>query len=289
MNLNRYLLYGMSFVLLTVQPCLSAMEASGMNNKLEWGVIREFQLASPPLDIAHSLDGRYVFVLTTESEVLAYDAAGNLQGTIPVDKGVTSIDIDPRAQYLHMSNRDNKKFYTLSIDFIVNIKTDNAPTKGNKDAPVTIAIFSDFQCPYCSKITPLLEQVLKQNEGKVKIIFKNLPLKIHDQAQPAALAALAAQKQGKFWEYHDKLFAEKKINSASFDRIASELNLDLKKFKADMQSTELINHLRSDMVEAQQNGITGTPSIYINGRKLKKRSLNGFQTLIDKEMKKLSM
>jgi len=68
---------------------------------------------------------------------------------------------------------------------------------------------------------PLLEQVLKQNEGKVKIVFKNLPLKIHDLAQPAALAALAAGNQGKFWEYHDRLFAEKKIKNGSFERIAS--------------------------------------------------------------------
>lgn len=135
---------------------------------------------------------------------------------------------------------------------------------------------------------PLLEQVLNKNEGKVKIVFKNLPLKIHDLAQPAALAALAADKQGKFWEYHDKLFAEKKIEQPDFERIANELDLDLVKFKEDMKSNELINHLRSDMVEAQQNGITSTPTIFINGRKLKQRSLNGFQTLIDDEMKKLS-
>ncbi len=111
---------------------------------------------------------------------------------------------------------------------------------------------------------------------------------MHGQAQPAALAALAAGKQGMFWEYHDKLFAEKKITQASFERIATELGLDLKKFKSDMQSKELTNHLRNDMVEAQQNGITGTPSVFINGRKLKQRSLSGFQKMIDEEMKKLS-
>ncbi len=110
---------------------------------------------------------------------------------------------------------------------------------------------------------------------------------MHDQAQPAALAALAADKQGKFWEYHDKLFTEKKITQASFERIATELGLDLQKFKTDMKSKELTNHLRNDMVEAQQHGITGTPSIFINGRKLKQRSLNGFQKLIDEEMQKL--
>jgi protein-disulfide isomerase len=135
---------------------------------------------------------------------------------------------------------------------------------------------------------PLLEQVLNKNQGKVKIVFKNLPLKMHDQAQPAALAALAAGKQGKFWEYHDELFAEKKITQVSFERIATELGLELEKFKTDMKSKELTNRLRNDMVEAQQNGITGTPSIFINGRKLQQRSLKGFQKLIDEEMEKLS-
>lgn len=109
---------------------------------------------------------------------------------------------------------------------------------------------------------------------------------MHDLAQPAALAALAADKQGKFWEYHDKLFAEKKIEQLDFERIAKELGLDLKIFKEDIKSQELVNHLRGDMVEAQQNGITGTPTIYINGRKAKKRSLIGFQTLIDQELEK---
>jgi protein-disulfide isomerase len=129
--------------------------------------------------------------------------------------------------------------------------------------------------------------VLKQNTEKVKIAFKNLPLQMHDLAQPAALAALAADKQGKFWEYHDKLFAEKKIEQASFDRIAEELGLDLVKFRIDMKSEALANQLRNDMVEAQQLGITGTPAVFINGRKLKNRSMKGFQNLIDEEMKKL--
>lgn len=110
---------------------------------------------------------------------------------------------------------------------------------------------------------------------------------MHNQAQPAALAALAANKQGKFWEYHDRLFSEKKITGESFDRIASELELDITRFKQDMASVQLKNHLRADMVEAQQLGITGTPTIFINGRKLNQRSIAGFQTLIDEEVQKL--
>lgn len=129
--------------------------------------------------------------------------------------------------------------------------------------------------------------MLKQNEGNVKIVFKNLPLKIHDQAQPAALAALAAWKQGKFWDYHDQLFAQKKITPDSFDAIAEKLALNMEKFRQDMSSEELKNHLRSDMVEAQQLDITGTPSIFVNGRKLKQRSVSGFQQQIDEELKQL--
>lgn len=134
---------------------------------------------------------------------------------------------------------------------------------------------------------PLLEQVLKQNENTVKIIFKNLPLKMHDMAQPAALAALAANNQGKFWEYHDKLFAEKKITKESFNKIAEKLGLDTKQFRQDIASTTLKNNLRQDMTEAQRLGITGTPTIFVNGRKLKQRTITGFQTLIDEELKKL--
>lgn len=144
MKLGKYLLYGLGCVLLSAQPSISAMK-SGMDNKLEWKVVREFQLESSPVDMVHSLDGKYVFVLTADKKVLAYDAKGNLQGAIPVAPGVTSIDIDPRAQYLHLSDGDKKKFYTLSIDFVLNINSVGSPTKGNIDAPVTIAVFSDFQ------------------------------------------------------------------------------------------------------------------------------------------------
>ena len=135
---------------------------------------------------------------------------------------------------------------------------------------------------------PLLEQVLKQNPETVKIVFKNLPLRMHDMAKPAALAALAANKQGKFWEFHDKLFAEKKITQASLDRIATEVGLDIKQFKRDKSSKQLVNHMNSDMSEANTLGITGTPTIFINGRKAKERSLDGFQTLIDQELRKLN-
>ena len=134
---------------------------------------------------------------------------------------------------------------------------------------------------------PLLEQVLENNPETVKIVFKNMPLRFHKLAEPSARAALAANEQGKFWEFHDKLFAEKKLNKGSVKKVAESLSLDMEKFYKDMNSKKIKSKLQRDMQDAQKAGVTGTPAVFINGRKLKQRSLAGFQALIDDELTKL--
>jgi protein-disulfide isomerase len=106
-------------------------------------------------------------------------------------------------------------------------------------------------------------------------------------ALPAALASMAANEQGKFWEYHDKLFAEPQITPAAFERIATELELDLEQFNSDMKSPRLQKIVAEDMADAGRIGVTGTPSVFINGSKLKQRSLQGFQAQIDEALKKV--
>ncbi|MBT8328060.1 MAG: DsbA family protein [Desulfofustis sp.] len=129
--------------------------------------------------------------------------------------------------------------------------------------------------------------MFEKNPETVKIAYKHLPLRSHNMAGPAALASMAANDQGKFWEYHDKLFAEQKIVPASFDRIATELELDLDKFKDDMKSQRLQRIVAQDTADAGRIGVTGTPTIFINGSKLKQRSLQGFQAQIDAELAKV--
>ena len=106
-------------------------------------------------------------------------------------------------------------------------------------------------------------------------------------ARPAALASMAANEQGKFWEYHDKLFAESKIIPAAIDEIAISLGLDLEQFRKDINSPKLQKIVAGDIQDAGRLGVTGTPTIFINGRKLKQRSLQGFQAMIDDEIKKV--
>ena len=128
--------------------------------------------------------------------------------------------------------------------------------------------------------------MLENNPDTVKIVLKNMPLNFHKFAAPAALAALAAGNQGKFWEYHDELFASPKLNNNSFDAIAAKLGLNLEKFKKDSASPAIQQQLAKDLHDAKEAGVTGTPTIFINGVKLKRRDLESFQKLIDEELAK---
>ncbi len=133
---------------------------------------------------------------------------------------------------------------------------------------------------------PLLEQVFENNTETVKLVFKNMPLNFHKMAEPAHKAAMAAGLQGKFWEYHDKLFMAKKLSNELILNVATEVGLDIEKFKKDMNSSIVQQKIRKDLADAQQAGVTGTPTVFINGRKLSQRSPQGFQQIIDEEIAK---
>ncbi|WP_163870607.1 DsbA family protein [Myxococcus eversor] len=164
----------------------------------------------------------------------------------------------------------------------------NAPVKGPKNAPVTIVAFSDFECPFCSRVVPTLKQIEDQYGGKVKVAFKNQPLPMHANAKAAAAAALAAHEQGKFWEMHDKLFANQRaLDRASLDKYAQELNLNVAKFKAALDENKFAAQIDADAAEGSRLGASGTPTFFINGRTLVgAQPLDAFKRVIDEELKK---
>ena len=133
----------LSFVM--APQVFAAMPASGEAGNIEWMQLNTINLPGKPVDFAHSLDGKYSFFLTQDQEVLIYDQKGTLEGKVPVEKGVSAIDIDPRGQFLFLIDQEKSIATTLAIDFIVSIKTAGSPYKGKIDAPVTIAVYSDFQ------------------------------------------------------------------------------------------------------------------------------------------------
>jgi protein-disulfide isomerase len=140
------------------------------------------------------------------------------------------------------------------------------PVKGNPAAPVTLVVFSDFQCPFCARVEPTLRQVEQAYGPKVRIAWKHKPLSFHPNAMPAALAAEAAREQGKFWPMHDKMFAaQQELSPAAYERWARELGLDLNRFKAAQASDRTRSRVQEDDQLASRLGIDGTPTMAVNG------------------------
>lgn len=274
--------------LLTAGTALHAetVAPAGGDNRLEWQVISRWQIEAAPVDIVHSLDGKMVFILDNQHRILVYNNQGQLQGRIPVGEGVTRIDIAPQGEALYLIDDKENSFTSLAMSYVMDIDINGSPIKGKVDAPVTLVIFTDFECPYCGKLEPLLEQVFEKNKEKMKVVFKNMPLSFHKMADPSHRAAMAADMQGKFWEYHDKLFKATALSPEFLDSTAQEIGLDMTKFQQDRSSMVVEQRIRKDMVDAQNAGVTGTPTIFINGRKLADRSMQGFQKLIDEEVAK---
>jgi protein-disulfide isomerase len=142
----------------------------------------------------------------------------------------------------------------------------HTPLMGSGKAIITIIEYSDFQCPYCSQGASIMKEVLKRYPEKVRIAFKHNPLNFHQQALPAAKAAMAAGKQGKFWEYHDLLFQNSSnLNEENLKKFAQDLQLDMARFEADRQSEAISNQIQVDMVKAKTFGLTSTPTFLVNG------------------------
>lgn len=270
----------MVLLLLLLVPSINGY-AAGVEGRL----VKSLQLSTPPLDVDVSPDGQQLFVLEQE-RLLVYTIRGELLGDYPLEKPVSSIKAQSPNLVLLYSSTVNQVDY-LFLEVVHDINTTGAPSKGPADAPVTIVMYDDFQCPYCAKLEPTLKQVEQIYPDQVRFVFKNFPLRMHNYAQPAAIAALAAERQGKFWEFHDQLFANyNRLNSGKIDEIAKALQLDLEQFKKDQADPALLEQINRDTNEAQQLGVRGTPAVFVNGRLLQERSLNGFRTVIEQQLQK---
>lgn len=149
---------------------------------------------------------------------------------------------------------------------IKDVISKNNPTKGPEKAPITIIEYTDFQCPYCRRGAETIHRIMEMYPNKIRLVFKNNPLKFHPQALPAAKAALAAYKQGKFWEYHDLLFKNSaKLNKEMFLKFARDLGLDIEKFNKDRNSEEIAKQIENDQVRAAELKLSGTPTFIVNG------------------------
>jgi protein-disulfide isomerase len=171
-------------------------------------------------------------------------------------------------------------------DKIYSLATAGAPALGPEDAKITVIEFSDFQCPFCSRVYPTLHRMRPEYGDDVRIVFKHLPLSIHSKAPGAHAASEAAKLQGKFWPMHDKIFeGQRLLSDAQYEAWAKEIGLDVERFKRDVVSATVKDRVAADLAEAEKLGVTGTPAFFINGRYLSgAQPFANFKRVIDEAL-----
>lgn len=141
--------------------------------------------------------------------------------------------------------------------------------RGAADAPVTILEFSDYQCPFCKGAQPVLERILAEFPGKVRVVFKDFPLDFHEGARPAAEAARCAGASGRYWDYHDLLFlAQPAFSRDELIRYADRVGLDRTAFSLCLDARRFGGAVEADVAEGRALGVSGTPTFFVNGRRL---------------------
>ena len=193
-----------------------------------------------------------------------------------VDSGYTDSEISEELQ--------NRYRDTVHKD----IDISRAPNKGAAEARVTVVEFVDYECPHCRSAQALMRQVLDTYPRQVRLCFKHFPLSSHTNSRLAAEAATAAQKQGKFWPFSDKVWEHAdNLTPAVLERIAKEVGLDLARWRGDMNSEEIKAAVSKDKSDGVALGINSTPTIYINGRKYAGRhDIESISDWVDEELGK---
>ena len=169
----------------------------------------------------------------------------------------------------------------------VAIDTKNEPSKGPENAAVTLVAFSDYQCPFCSRIEPTLKQLEKKYGNRLRMVFRDFPLpQIHPNAVKSAEAAECARDQGKFWEMHDKLFSNQQaLSPPDLKKSAADLGLDATKFVECLDSGAKAAEWQKDLRDGQRYGVSGTPTVFINGRLIRGAStVESISAIVDEEL-----
>lgn len=173
------------------------------------------------------------------------------------------------------------------LDDAVEIPTSGAPATGPAAARVLLVEFSDFECPFCAQAASELHHVLAAYPRDVRLVYKQFPLSMHPHAGLAALASLAAQEQGKFWEMHDQMFAHyRQLSRENLVAWAQQLGMDVDKFNAALDSPKNKAVVKKDTQDGELAGVNGTPSIYVNGKHLNASiSLAALKPILEEELK----
>lgn len=203
-----------------------------------------------------------------------------------IEDAVKNSRIAAKKNEFRASLRNNTPVRTFLEVPRIPVSLDDDPIRGSKDAPVQIVMFSDFQCPFCSRVETTMKTIKDTYGDKVAITFRDYPLSFHQNAEKAAEAANCANKQGKYWEFHDALFANQgQIAVPDLKKKAEDMGLNVAQFNQCLDSGEMKDEIERDLKEGTGYGVTGTPAAFVNGRFLSgAQPFENFKKVIDDEL-----
>ena len=268
---------------------LLLMSSASYAEVIDAHLLRNLGVREPIRQVATTADGGRIYVLTEAGNVEILDHEGQSQGGIAVGPDIVSI-IPQGKERLLLQAKDHHQLLQLALDPRPEIPIGKAPIHGDENAPVTLVIFDDFECPYCSRTVDLLNTLLSDYQGELRVAYKNFPLKMHEFSRQAAIAGLAAQRQGKFWELHDLLFANySSLNKQKIEVLAQQAGLDMEQFHKDIIDPALEKRIQAEIAEGKAIDVRGTPTLYVNGRKVHKRTHAAISQMIDEELVRLGV
>ena len=277
-------------LMLLLGPLLTLMlvtPASWCHADMDWQTTKNLNLPDKPLEMKFSRDGQWLYLLMDKGVLMIYDSKGPYRGMLEVGRQFDSIEPGPHENEIYLMNRRGKQIQVIEVSHVWQIDTSQSPFKGPSNAPVEIVEYTDFQCPYCARLVKIFKELMILYPGKLKIVYKSFPLGNHPFAYRAATAAMAAHQKGQFWGFHDRLFENyKDLNEAKLDVLRKQFGFDTPQFTALMNRPDIRAQVAKDRNEGLRNGVQGTPTIFINGKRLKDKRLPGFRAAIEKELKR---
>lgn len=254
--------------------------------RVEWELLRQVNLNDTPYDIALSKDGSTAYILCSKSVLVYAIGANKITDTIPMTGQFSHIALSEDGETLFLTDNDAKRLSLIRVENIFDIDAGASPVIGKKDAPVSVVAFFDYQCPYCAKVYPTLDQLLAKYPEQVNLVIKHFPLRMHPHAEKASLAALAASRQDKYQAVTKAFFDNfRNLNETTIKQYAEESGVDMKAFQEALDDPSLKKVVSEDISLGARLKVRGVPTLFINGRRVKDRSLDGLSFMVETELK----
>lgn len=255
--------------------------------EVQWNVLGTINLNETPKDITLSRDGTMAYVLTEHSIMLVSLQENKVMEKVPLAESFERIILSADESTVYLMRPQTKHIVRMQISQIHQIETGKSPVIGNPKAPVSVVAFLDFQCPYCARTYPTLKQLLEKYPKDVNLIIKHYPLPMHRFAEHAAKAALAAEKQKKYAQFAETLFANfNNINEQTISKYAQDVGLDMKKFNKDIADASIADIINTDRQLGQQLRVRGVPTLFVNGAVAKGRTIEALSQMVEQTLRK---